>query len=138
MQYQTVLTAYVPRVQCKEHGVKQVTAPWAGPGSRFTALFESLVIDWLQGTSITAAAQMLHMSWDEVDGVMQRAVERGLKRRESQPLRRIGIDETSFQKRHEYVTVGSTGAAASVVRGSAARVEEAASADARRLATERG
>ncbi len=105
MQYRTVLTADVPRVQRKEHGVKQVAVPWAGPGSRFTALFESLVIDWLHGASITAVAQMLHMSWDEVDGVMQRAVERGLKRRESQPLRRIGIDETSFQKRHEYVTV---------------------------------
>lgn len=48
---------------------------------------------------------MLHMSWDEVDGVMPRAVERGLKRRELQPPRRIGVDETSFQERHEYVTV---------------------------------
>ena len=105
MQYRAVLTADVPRVECKEHGVKQVAVPWAGPGSRFTALFESLVIDWLHGTSVTGVAQTLHMSWDEVDGITQPAVERGLKRRESQPLRRIGIDETSFQKRHEYVTV---------------------------------
>ena len=45
------------------------------------------------------------MSWDEVDGVMRRAVARGLARRESLPLRKIGVDETSFQKRHEYVTV---------------------------------
>ena len=48
---------------------------------------------------------MLRMSWDEVDSIMQRGVKRGLKRRESQPVRRIGIDETSFQKRQEYVTV---------------------------------
>ena len=43
------------------------------------------------------------LSWDEVDGIMQRAV-RGLERREVQAPQRIGVDETSFQKRHEYVT----------------------------------
>src|SRR5690554_3278664 len=36
-QYQTILVADVPRVQCAEHGVKQVSVPWAEPGSRFTA-----------------------------------------------------------------------------------------------------
>ena len=45
------------------------------------------------------------LSWDEVDGIMQRAVQRGLERREVQAPQRIGVDETSFQKRHEYVTV---------------------------------
>ncbi len=36
---------------------------------------------------------------------MQRAVKRGLARRAALCPRRIGVDETSFQKRHEYVTV---------------------------------
>ena len=36
-----------------------------------------------------------------LDDVRARAVARGLARRESQPLENIGIDETSFQKRHE-------------------------------------
>jgi transposase len=106
MQYQTVLTADVPRVKCPEHGVKQVKVPWAEPGSRLTAMFERLVIDWMQAVAnIKAVAAMLRMTWDEVDGVVGRAVRRGLERRESKPLRQIGLDETSFQKRHEYVTV---------------------------------
>ena len=105
MQYKTMLTADVPRVKCSEHGVKQVAVPWAEPGSRFTALLERLVIDWLGEASASAVARLLRMTWDEVDGVMSRAVKRGLDRRESQPLRHIGLDETSFQKRHEYVTV---------------------------------
>jgi len=41
----------VPRVSCEEHGVVQVSVPWAEGGSRFTALFESLVIDWLKEAS---------------------------------------------------------------------------------------
>lgn len=74
MQYRTLLTADVPRVKCSEHGVKQVKVPWAEPGSRFTAMFEALVIDWLHEASTSAVARMLGMSWDEVDGVMSRAV----------------------------------------------------------------
>jgi transposase len=105
MQFRTLLTADVPRVECDEHGVKQVPVPWSEPGSRFTALFETVVIDWLKEASTTAVARLMGMTWDEVDGVMSRAVKRGLARRESQPLRHIGLDETAFQKRHEYVTV---------------------------------
>jgi transposase len=36
---------------------------------------------------------------------MERAVRRGLARREKSSPEHIGIDETAFQKRHEYVTV---------------------------------
>ena len=45
-QFQTILVAAVPRVKCRRHGVKQVPVPWAERGSRFTALFEMLVIAW--------------------------------------------------------------------------------------------
>lgn len=104
-QYRTILSARVPRVTCKEHGVRQVNIPWSEPGSRFTALFERLVIDWLKEANTKAVSEQMHLSWDEVDGIMQRAVERGIKRREVQRPKRIGVDETSYQKRHEYVTV---------------------------------
>jgi len=36
---------------------------------------------------------------------MERAVSRGLDRRELQPIEELAVDETSFQKHHEYVTV---------------------------------
>jgi len=104
-QYRTILIADLPRVQCAEHGVVQVAVPWSEPGSRFTALFEALAIDWLQESSLSAVARLLHLSWDEVDGIQARAVARGLARRQFEPPKRIGVDETSFQKRHEYVTV---------------------------------
>ena len=38
---------------------------------------------------------------------MKRAVRRGLQRRKAVPVRKIGVDEKSFQKRHDYVTVVS-------------------------------
>jgi transposase len=106
-QYHTIIEAPLPRVECAEHGVLQLEAPWAEPGSRFTALLEALAIDWLQEASITAVARLLDMSWDELDGVQQRAVGRGLARRKAMSVTTLGVDETSFQKRHEYVTVVS-------------------------------
>ncbi len=97
--------AQVPRVECTEHGVRQVSVAWGEPGSRFTALFEALVIDWLQEASIAAVARQLKLGWEETAGIMDRAVRRGLARRQAVLPPRMGVDEVSFQKHHEYVTV---------------------------------
>ena len=105
MQYRTFVIAEIPRVQCEKHGIRQVAVAWSDPGSRFTAVFEALVIDWLREANVLAIARRLRLSWDQVAGIQKRAVARGLARRESKPPTRIGVDETSFQKRHEYVTV---------------------------------
>lgn len=106
-QFKTLLIADLPRVQCPEHGILTVEVPWAEPGSGFTALFEALVIDWLKEASIQAVSRQLKLSWNAIDGIMQRAVKRGLARRETASPKRIGVDETSFRKRHDYVTVVS-------------------------------
>lgn len=105
-QFRTILVADVVRIECAEHGVRQVHVPWAEPGTGFTALMEAVVIDWLRSlASIKAVAEQLRLSWDEVDGILARAVERGLARKRRIRVKRIGVDETSFQRRHEYVTI---------------------------------
>ena len=104
-QFKTLVHARVPRLNCPTHGVRQLRVSWAESGSRFTALFEALAIDWLRQASVSAVAKQLRISWDEADGIMQRAVQRGLARRQLEPPRYVGVDETSFKKRHEYVTV---------------------------------
>lgn len=106
-QFKTFVHARVPRLDCPSHGIKQIRVPWGEPGSRFTALFEALAIDWLKQSSLSAVAKQMRISWDEADGIMARAVARGLARRQPETLRYVGVDETSFQKRHEYVTVVS-------------------------------
>ena len=114
-QFRTILVAEVPRVKCPEHGVHQVQVPWGEEGSRFTSLFEAVAIDWLREASVNAVARRLRLSWEEVAGIQKRAVARGLSRRPALKLRRICVDETSFQKRHEYVTVVSDAETSDVV-----------------------
>ncbi len=108
-QLKTLLVAELPRVQCAEHGVVSVHVPWSEPGSGFTALYEALVIDWLKEASIQAVSRQLSLSWNAIDGIMQRAVKRGLVRREVESPEHIGVDETSFCKGHDYVTIVSAG-----------------------------
>jgi transposase len=38
-QHRALLHARLPRVRCPEHGMRQVSVPWARPGSGFTLLF---------------------------------------------------------------------------------------------------
>jgi len=104
-QYETFLEVHVPRIKCEKDGVQQIQVPFAEKYSRFTSRFERAIIVWLQSSSILKVAENFKLSWDEVDGIMQRAVKRGLSRRKEQPVYNMGIDETSYQKRHEYVTV---------------------------------
>ena len=105
--YKTFLVCSVPRVQCPEHGVVTIRVPWAEGSSRYTAQFEAEVIAWLKEASVKAVAGRMRLSWNAVDGIMQRAVARGLARRETEAVRRLSVDETSFRRRHQYVTVVS-------------------------------
>jgi len=82
-----------------------VKLPWAQQRGRFTMLFERLAIDWLRMASQKAVAKQLGLSWDEIHGIMDRAVERGLERREAETVKQIGIDEKAFRKGHRYVTI---------------------------------
>jgi len=103
-QYETFLEVHVPRIKCEQDGVQQISIPFAEKHSRFTSRFERAVIVWLQDCPISAVAENFRLSWDEVSGIMQRAVKRGLARREQREIKNMGIDETAYQKGHEYIT----------------------------------
>jgi transposase len=104
-QYRTILHASPPRSNCAEHGVRSVKLPWAEPSSRFTALFERLAIDWMRVASQKAVGDQLHLSWDEVHAIQERAVARGLSRRQTETIRHLGVDEKAFTRGHRYFTL---------------------------------
>jgi len=104
-QFKTLVHASIPRVHCAEHGVLQIDVPWAENRSGFTLLFEQHVIRWLKVASINAVRQQLQLSWNAVDGIMQRAVKRGLAARTDPSLKHLAVDEVSRKKGHDYVTV---------------------------------
>lgn len=103
--FQTFLHARIPRVDCPDHGVRQVRVSWAEPRARFTALFERFAIAVLLETSISGATEILGISWDEAHHIMERAVARGLARRPHAVPKRLGVDEKAIAKGQRYATL---------------------------------
>ena len=80
-------------MQCSEHGTQAVQVRLAEKQGRFTKHFERFAIAVLQECSTSAASGLLKISWDEADGIKQRAVKRGLERKEElQAIEAIGMD----------------------------------------------
>lgn len=104
-QLKTFLHARVPRVDCPDHGVKQVRISWAEPHSQFTALFERLAIDLLLMSTIQGARKMLRISWAQAWLLEKKAVARGLRRKSGRKIRALGIDEKSIARGHVYATI---------------------------------
>ncbi len=97
---------YAPRrVSCRRCGIRTERVPWAGPGSRFTRDFEELTAYLARATDQTAVTHLLGIAWRTVGAIVGRVVGRRLDQDRLQGLRRIGIDEFSYRKRHRYLTL---------------------------------
>jgi transposase len=102
---QSYLHARLPHVQCPDHGVRQVAAGWAIPESHFSLRMESRVIDTVKECDVTGTTHLTGTSWDETWGIVERAVARGLARKERRIPAYLCVDEKSFAKRHGYERV---------------------------------
>ena len=102
-QFQTIVHCDVPRSDCPEHGVLLIEVPWAEKGGRYTLMFEALVIDWLKEASINAVSRRLSVSWNAIDGIMKR----GLDRRSDMDTSHLAVDEVNRKKGHKYMTIVS-------------------------------
>jgi len=102
----TFIHSHIPRVKCPHHGIKTIHINWADEMVRFTHLFERLAIQMLKSSANRSqTAKVLRVSWDELNHIMSRAVDRGLSRRKNELIPSIGMDEKSFLSGHSYVTV---------------------------------
>ena len=105
--HQLFLHARVPRIDCATHGIHSALVPWVTERSEFTDRFECLTILSIKEMSLAAVSRRLQISWDLIDGIMQRALNRGMKRRGEIRFRLIGIDEKAFKRGHKYFTIVS-------------------------------
>ncbi len=102
-QLKTYIHCRIPRVKCPEHKTKTLKVPWAQETSRFTSLFESMAILFLEGSkNISKTSLGLRISWSEMNTIMKRAVRRGLARRKNETIRRLWmLFGVVFQKSKE-------------------------------------
>jgi len=97
---------YAPRrVDCRRCGITTEWVPWAAPGSWFTEAFEQTVAYLAQAAAKTVVSTMMRVAWATVGTIIRRVVERMLPGDRLDGLTEIGVDELSYRKHHEYVTI---------------------------------
>jgi len=106
MQFMTVIHARTPRCECPEHGVVTVQVPWAEPHGRFTLMFEAFAVKVIEASrTFVQAMEILKVDWHTIQEIVKRAVERGLLRRSTEQVTHVGLDEKSFGRGQDYVSL---------------------------------
>lgn len=104
-QHHAYVHARVPRVHCPAHGVRQVTVPWARPGSGFTQLFEALLVEFCVHMPVAAVARMVGEHDTRIWRVLAHHVEAARAAADYSAVSRVGMDETSARRGQDYVSV---------------------------------
>lgn len=106
-QYEAYLHARVPRVKCpnSDCGVKLVPVPWARSGSGFTLLFEAMVMTMARDMPVNVIAKLFAVTDTRLWRVLDAYVEMARAREDYSEVRRIGMDETSAKRGHDYITL---------------------------------
>lgn len=103
-----VLIKYNPmRIECPEHGVLTEYLPWTDGTSRFTEGFNNEAAFMALCCPKTVVAQYLGINWRTI-GKCVRATHGRLEPDVTvrlHGLKRICVDETSYRRGHEYITV---------------------------------
>jgi transposase len=104
-QHKALLHARLPRVRCPEHGVRQVSVPWARPGSGFTLLFEALVLSFAAAMPVAKVAEMTAEHDTRIWRVLEHHVHAARDQLDCSQVRRVGMDETSARKGQDYISI---------------------------------
>jgi transposase len=93
------------RVNCPRCGVTVELVPWAELGSWFTRDFEEHTAYLTQTTDKTTVVNMMRVAWRTVGEIARRVVDRFRPGDRLEGLTKIGVDELSYRRYHEYGTV---------------------------------
>jgi transposase len=116
------------RLWCPVHGARTEGVPFARPGAEFTRDFECLVA-WLAArTDKTTITGMLRIDWKTIGRIIKRVCDDELDPDRLADLYDIGIDEVSWKKQHNYLTLIADHRAGQIVWGGEGKGEKAADA----------
>lgn len=105
-QYESWLTARVPRVKCDcGCGVKAIEVPWARPNSGFTLLFEALIMAFAPEIPVAQIAEHLGVHDTRLWRVIRHHVAEARENLDMSEVQRVGMDETASRRGHNYISL---------------------------------
>jgi transposase len=97
----------VPRIRTGSGKVETVAVPWARPGSGFTLLFEALAMALIEREMpVNRVAELMRVNPQRIWTLFNHWVCEGRQQDDPSGITRLGVDETSTRKGHNYITVG--------------------------------
>jgi len=116
-----IVRCLLGRLECPAHGVLVQAVPFARARARFTRDFEDVTAFLATKTDKTTIARFLRIDWDTVGRICERVVAEDLDEDRLDGLVHVGVDEVSWKKRHNYLTLVTDHDAKKVVWGKAGR-----------------
>lgn len=105
MFYPTYVHCRRPKVICPKCGVKQTSAPFERKNSRHTMYFEGYAMMLLANMPRAAAARALRCDEKTMASIVSYWVNKANDKRSLKDLAKLALDETSFRRGHDYVTL---------------------------------
>lgn len=106
-EHNSFLHCAVPRIKTSDGKVVTVSVPWARPGSGFTLMFEAFSLALIEREMpVNRVAEILGVNPQRVWNVFDHWVGKARKADDPSSITRLGVDETSTKKGHNYVTLG--------------------------------
>lgn len=104
-EHKCYLHCRVPRIRMSDGKVRMVEVPWARPGSGFTLLFEAYTMKLIESEMpVSSVAKQTKVTAPRIWRVFHHWVSKARARIDLSGVQRIGIDETSSRKGHNYIT----------------------------------
>ena len=104
-QYACYMVVRVPRINCPGDGILQIDLPWAREGADFTLLFESFAMTMVREMPVNKVAQIIGVDDNKLWRMMRYYVAAARQLEDYSEVDKIGVDETSKAKGHDYVSL---------------------------------
>lgn len=104
-QHNCYLHAKVPRVKQSDGSIKTQSVPWARPNSGFTLLFEAFSLLLIENEMpVNKAAEIMRVNPHRLWTVFNYWISKAHTEDIIEDLEKVGFDETSTKKGHNYLT----------------------------------
>ena len=104
-QYRCYLHLRTPRVDCEGCGPQLWVPPWGRAQSGFTLLFEAFVVALGREMPMARIGELVGEHDTRIWRIVKWHVEKAKARKSYKGVRKVGVDETSSRRGHNYVTV---------------------------------
>jgi transposase len=104
-QYKTYIHMRTPRTQCSECGERLWVPSWGRQHSGFTLLFEALIMTLAKAMPISGIGKLVGEHDTRLWRIVSFYVKRAYSKKNYSTVTKVGCDETSSRKGHNYVTV---------------------------------